>query len=96
MRKSNGDVTQATAALFADGSVLADLGVCGSPGHDANLARDPRHRGVVRGSAISRVELHRTRARRRHRCHVVDDLPGAFPARLEAQADLALGVAQGA
>jgi len=62
--------------------------------HDAGLARHPGHGHQLRHSTISRFELHRPGTGGRHRRHVVDDLSGTVPARLETQADVDLGVAQ--
>jgi len=89
-----GDGWSSAPPVLTDCSFLASLGLRRPPGHDAGLARHPGHGHQLRHSTISRFELHRPGTGGRHRRHVVDDLSGTVPARLETQADVDLGVAQ--
>ena len=83
-----------TALLLPDGAVLADLGLRRAQGHDGNLARHPGDRPVLRHSAVPGVQLHRPRTGGHHRRHRLHGGAGAVPARLAAQENLALNLAQ--
>ena len=83
------------AVLLAAGAVLADLGLCRSQGDDGNLAGHSGHRPVVCHSAVPGVELHRPGAGGHHCRDRVDGLPDPVPARLAAEEDLDLALAQG-
>ena len=75
----------AAAVLLAHRPVLADLGLRRLPQDAGDLAGNSGRRRLVRGAAVSCLQLPRSLAGRRRRGNRIDDLPGPVPARLAAE-----------
>jgi hypothetical protein len=87
---SRGDGWTPVAAVLADRPVLGDLGLRRMARHDAGVAGDPGHRGLVRDPAIRDLELHQPMDRRYRRVANLDGRADPVPQGLAAQAALAV------
>ena len=83
-------VGPATAAVFADRTVLGGVGVRRLEGDEGHLAGRPRHRRHVRSPAIRDLELHQSLDRRHRGIADLDGLPDPVPAGLATQAIVAV------
>jgi hypothetical protein len=86
-------VGRTVAVLLPHRSVLGGVGVRGLARHGRRVARDPRHRRLVRDPAVSDLELHQSLDRRHRRLADLDGVPHRLPEDLAADGAVALGSA---